>query len=113
MIRSVLAAAGFFLALAGIGVFVGLGYTAWVVKQEADRQLVAAHAKAELAADTAAHTLALVRDVIGRAEQDLAAARTEAALHLRKDDANPLVGMIVRNRARNLPGKVEHARDAV
>jgi hypothetical protein len=113
MVRSVLAAAGFLLALAGIGVFVAVGYMAWVVRVEADRQLAAAHAKAELAADTAAHTLTLVRDVISRAEQDLAAARTEAALAPKKDDVNPLVRLVVREQARNLPGKVEQARDAV
>ena len=81
MIRSVLAAAGLLLALAGISVFVALGYTAWVVRSEADRQL--------------------------------AAARTEAALHPQKENVNPLVRMVVRDQARNLPGKVEQARDAV
>jgi hypothetical protein len=104
---------GFLLALAGIGVFVGLAYTAWPVRAEADRQLTAAHAKAELAADTAAHTLAIVRDVIDRAGQDLTAARVEAALHPQQVDVNPLVQMVVRQKARSLPGKVENARDAV
>ena len=115
MVRSVVAAAGFVLALVGIGVFAALGYTVWVVKAEADRQLAAANARAELAADTAAHTLGLVRDVIGRAGQDLAAARVDAALQPQKDkdDVNPLVRMMVKNEARRLPDKVEHARDAV
>src|SRR5438093_544560 len=83
-LRSVVAAAGFVLALVGIGVFAALGYTVWVVKAEADRQLAAANARAELAADTAAHTLGLVRDVIGRAGQDLTAARVDAALQPQK-----------------------------
>jgi hypothetical protein len=113
MVRSVLAAAGFLLAITGIGVFVSLGYMVWVVRVEADRQLAAAHAKAELAAAAAAHTLALVREVIDRAGQDLAAARTEAALHPQKENVNPLVRVVVREQARNLPGKVEQARDAV
>jgi hypothetical protein len=113
MIRPVLAAAGLLLALAGIGVFVALGYEVWHVRREADVQLAAAHAKAELAAAAAAHTLAIVRDVLDRAGQDLAAARTEAALHPQKADVNPLVRMVVHEQARNLPGKVEHARDAV
>ena len=115
MVRSVLAAAGLVLALAGMGLFAAIGYTVWVVKARADEELAAAHARAELAADTAAHTLGLVRDVIDRAGQDLAAARVDAALHPRKDtdDVNPLVRMVVKNEARRLPDKVEHARDAV
>src|SRR5262245_59853708 len=113
MARFVLAAAGLLLALAGNGVFVALGYMAWVVRKEADQQLAAAHAKAELAANTAAHTLALVRDVIDRAGHDLTAARTEATLHPQNENVNPIVRMVVSQQARNLPGKVEQARDAV
>lgn len=113
MLRFVLAAAGFLLGLTGVGVFVALGYSAWVVRVEADRQLADAHARAELAADAAGRTLAVVHDVIDRAGKDLAAARVEAAMHPRKDDVNPLVRMVVSQKARSLPGKVEQARDAV
>jgi hypothetical protein len=113
MARSVLAAVGLLVALSGLGLFVALGYSVWPVRRETDRTLADAHAKAELAADTAAHTLALVREVIDRAGHDLAAARAEAALHPQKENVNPLVRMVVREQARNLPDKVEQARDAV
>src|SRR4051812_20967240 len=107
MARSVLAAAGLLLAVAGFVAFAAIGYGVWVARQEADRQLADAHAKAELAADTAGRTLGLVREVIDRAGRDLAAARTDAALHPQKADVNPLMRMVVREQARNLPGRVE------
>jgi hypothetical protein len=114
MIRSVLSAAGLLLALAGLGVFAAVGYMAWEVKREANRQLADAVAKADDAASAAERVLKLVREVVDRAEKDLERARAEAAAEPpSKEAASPIVRLTLKQASRELPGSVERARDAV
>jgi hydrogenase maturation protease len=114
MIRSVLSAVGLVVALAGFGVFAAVGYVAWQVKREADRQLADAIARADAAANAAERVLGLVRHVVDRAEQDLARARAEAAAEPpSKAASSPIVRLTLRQASRELPGTVERTRDAV
>jgi hypothetical protein len=112
--RSVLSLAGLLLALAGFGVFVAVGYMAWEVKREANRQMDEAAAKADAAAEAAVRVLGLVREVVDRSQADLAQARAEAVAEPpSKDATSPIVRFTLRKASRELPGSVDRARDAV
>ncbi|MDB5313538.1 MAG: hypothetical protein JWO38_7740 [Gemmataceae bacterium] len=113
MVRSALCAAGLFLGSAGFALFVSLGVGVWATKREADRQVAAAAEKAQTAADLAARVIALIRDVIARAQAGLAAARADPDTAPPGATPDPLVRAVVWKAKRDLPGDVEKARDAV
>ena len=112
MLRTVLSSTGLVLAVGGFVVFAALAVGAWVAKQEADRQVAVAAATAHQAGDVAARMVALVREIIARAQAGLAAARSEPATpNGTKQD--PRVQFALRKAKRDLPADVERARDAV
>lgn len=112
MLRTVLSATGLVLAVGGFVLFVALGVGAWVAKREADRQVAAAAATAHQAEDVAARVIALVREIIARAQAGLAAARAEP-MEPAGAKQDPLVQFALRKAKRDLPADVERARDAV
>ncbi|HUR54219.1 MAG TPA: hypothetical protein VMZ71_08815 [Gemmataceae bacterium] len=111
--RRVVSGVGLVVAVAGYAAFTAVGVAAWVVRQEVDRQVVVLSGKASLAADVVGRAISLVRQVIGRAEVGLAEARREASLPQPPKPVNPLVTIGLRQATRDLPGRVELARDAV
>ena len=104
---------GLVVAVAGYGAFTAFGIAAWVVRAEADRQVVVLSGQASAAADVVGRAISLVRQVIARAESGLTEARVEAALPPPPPNVNPLVTIGLRQATRDLPGRVELARDAV
>lgn len=112
MLRTVLSATGLVLAVGGFVVFAALGVGAWAAKREADRQVAAAAATAHQAEDVAARVIALVREIIARAQAGLAAARTQPVepAGVKQD---PLVQFALRKAKRDLPADVERAREAI
>lgn len=108
--RSVFSLIGLIVALAGIGLFTGIAIGVWVIKQEADQQIVVAADRARDSVQVADRALGLVREVIGKAETNLAAARLAAA-----DDepVNPVLRVFARHATRDLPGGIDRTRDAI
>jgi hypothetical protein len=113
MVRTTLCLVGLVFAVGGGLLFVALGVGAWAAKREADRQVTAAVEKAQAAADVAARVIALVRDVIARAQAELAAARADPDNAAPGATPDPLVRTAVWKAKRSLPDEVEKARDAV
>ena len=109
----VIAGAGLLVAVLGFGAFVGLGVAAWMTKREADRQVATLYEKAKLATDIVGRGVQIAREVIARAEVGLEQARAEASLPPPPKPANPLVSIGLRQASRELPGRIELARDAL
>jgi predicted membrane-bound mannosyltransferase len=113
MVCRFLSALGLVLALAGIGIFVGVGVYSWTLRAEVDRQTGAMVERAHAAGDVAANIIALIREVIARAEAGLAAARAEAVSQPPTKTEDPLVRIAMAKAKRDRPQEVERARDAV
>jgi len=111
----VVSGVGLVVAVAGGATFAAFGVATWVVRAEVDRQTVALSGKAEIAADVVGNAISLVRQVIARAETGLIEARKEAEEEPPPPPktVNPLVTLGIRQATRDLPGRVELARDAV
>lgn len=113
MVRLILSIAGLVLALVGFALFLALGFGVWVAKQKADQETTALAEKAQAAGDVAAHVIALIREIIARAELGLAAARVEQGTAPPTEQPDPFVRMAMWKAKRSLPEEVEKARDAV
>lgn len=109
----VFAGAGLVVAVAGFGAFVALGVAAWATKREVDAQVASLTEKAAAATDVVGRGLLLAREVIDRAERGLEQARAEAAQPVPPPSVNPFVTIGLRQATRELPGRVELARDAM
>jgi hypothetical protein len=112
LMRFALSAAGLLLAVAGFVTFVVIGAGVWAAKKDADRQVECLAAKAQSAGGLAAHAIDLIREIIARARERLAAARAQSVEPDPKAN-DPLVRFALRKAQRDLPGEVERARDAV
>lgn len=112
MTRKLTFALGLILGLAGFVAFIGIGVGVWIGKREADRQLASNVEKAHRAGDIASNVVTLVRQIISRAKESLAAARAESLLPP-GDEQDPFVRLAVWKAKRELPGQVDKARDAV
>jgi hypothetical protein len=109
----VVSGVGLVVAVVGYGAFTAVGIAAWVVRAEVDRQTAILSGKAAAAADVVGRAISLVREVIARAEVGLAEARVEANEPPPKGPINPFVAVGLKQATRELPGRVELARDAV
>ena len=78
MTRKLTFAIGLSLGIAGFVAFVGIGVGVWIAKREADRQLASNVEKAHRAGDIASNVIALVRQIISRAKESLAATHAKS-----------------------------------
>jgi hypothetical protein len=113
MVRKVIVRAGLVLGAAGFILFLVLGIGAWFARREADRELEVAVEKAHQGAEVAARVIALVREIIARANLSLAMARAESADMAPGGNSDPLVRVALWKAKHDLPNEVERARDAV
>ena len=109
----VVAGVGLAVAVAGYGAFTAFGIAAWATRAEVDRQAAVLSGQAVSATEVVARAISLVRQVIRRAEEGLVEARAEAEKPQPPKPVNPLVTIGLRQATRDLPGRVELARDAV
>ena len=112
MTHKLLCAVGLVLGVAGFLAFIGIGIGTWIGKRETDRQLAATVEKAHRAGDIASNVISLVRQIIARAKESLAIARTQSTA-VPGGESDPLVRMAMWKAKRELPDQVEKARDAV
>ncbi len=102
---------GLGVSVLGFAAFLALIYGAWWAKREADRQVDDAATKANAAIGVAGKAIALVRDVISKAEIDLEAARITAVSP--KPPSDPFMRFVLMQANEQLPTDMERARDAV
>src|SRR5262249_49620459 len=113
IMRKPLSGLGFLLGIAGFAIFVAVIVETWKFKRQADQELTAAMEKANQAGDVAERVIALVRQVIARANDSLVTTRAESAKTTPGGNEDPLVRMAMWKARRSLPNEVERARDAV
>lgn len=112
LVRSVLAAVGLLVAVAGLLTFAAAAVGVWWAKAEANRRADALAARARAATDTADHAVGFVRGVVAQAEEDLARARAVAAA-APPEPVNPLLQIGARQASQDLAGSVDRANAAV
>jgi hydrogenase maturation protease len=113
MIRSIFASVGFTFACMGIGLFSAIGIWIWSVKAEVNRQSETLSSRANKTLDSADLAIGYVRDVIGKAEGDLAVARLEAVGQGHLPQINPIVQFTAQKASQDLAGSVERANSAI
>lgn len=113
MIRSLLSMIGLVVACVGIGLFVAIGTYVWTLKDEVNNQTTTLVARANEAGDGADHAIKIVREIIGQAEEDLKAARKNAALAEPTRPVSLMDQIIARKASQELAGSVERAHGAV
>ncbi|MDY3552089.1 hypothetical protein R5W24_001169 [Gemmata sp. JC717] len=111
-VRSVFAAAGLLVSLAGLSVFASSAAGVWWAKAEAGRHAASLAGRVNAAADAADHGIGFVREVLAQAEQDLARARASTAA-VPAEPVNPLVRFGARHASQELAGSVDRATAAV
>jgi hydrogenase maturation protease len=111
MIRKLVALLGLVIACGGIGLFVALGVYVWSLKTEVNRQTNTLAANANKAGDKADRAIEFVRDVIGKAERDLAAARNRTPEPTKPTSAFEMV--LAKAASQRLAGSVDQAHGAV
>ena len=112
MIRSAFALVGLILAFAGMGLFIAIGIWIWSVKAEVNRQTEALSGRANKTLDSAHDAIEVVREIIEKAENDLAATRLEM-LTQAPPAINPVIRSAARGASQNLAGSVEQAHGAI
>jgi hydrogenase maturation protease len=113
MIRSIFALVGFTLACTGIGLFIAIGIWIWSLKAEVNRQSETLSSRADKTLDSADRAIGYVRDVIGKAENDLAVARLEAVGQAPLPPISPVVRLTAQKASQDLAGSVERAHSAI
>lgn len=111
MIRKLVALLGLVIACGGIGLFVALGVYVWSLKTEVNRQTNVLTANANKAGDKADQAIEFVRTVIGKAENDLAAARNGTPEPTKPASALEMV--LAKSASQRLAGSVDQAHGAV
>ena len=111
MIRSLLAWLGLLFSCAGIGLFLTLGIWIWSMKAEVNRQSEVLTDRANKTLDSAERANEVVREIIGKAEYDLAVTRMAAAGQV--PSFNPLLSFTAQQATQDLAGSVERAHNAV
>jgi hydrogenase maturation protease len=113
MLRTVMAVFGMAIALIGIILFVAIGTYIWTLKAEVNRQTSYLMTRANDAGNAANHAIDFVREVIGKAEADLAVARFHAVDFQPQQPVNPFIQMTARKASQDLAGSVERAHGAM
>ena len=113
MVRSFLSALGLLAALAGIGLFVGVGVYVWNLRAETLQQTRMLADRAHAAGEVAEQVITMIREVIARAQAGLVAARTDTSNMTAGKEPDPIVRFAMAKAKRDLPHEVERARDAV
>jgi hydrogenase maturation protease len=113
MIRSLFAWLGLLLSCAGIGLFITLGIWIWSVKAEVSRQSEILSDRANKTLDSADRANEVVREIIGKAEYDLAMTRMAATGQVPSPGFNPLLSFTAQKASQDLAGSVERAHNAV
>ncbi len=113
MIRSLFAWFGFTLSCLGIGLFIVVGIWVWSLKAEVDRQGEALSSRANKTLESADRAIGLVRDIIEKAEGDLAMTRLEGAGHGPPLTIDPVLRITAQKASQDLAGSVERAHNAV
>jgi hydrogenase maturation protease len=112
MIRSAFALVGLILAFAGMGLFIAIGIWIWSVKAEVNRQTEALSGRANKTLNSAHDAIEVVREIIEKAENDLAATRLEM-LTQAPPAINPVIRSAARGASQNLVGSVDRAHGAI
>lgn len=111
-VRSVLAAVGLLVSVAGLLAFAGAAVGVWWAKAEANRRTDALAARANVATDAADHAVGFVRGVVAQAEEDLARARADTAA-MPPEPVNPFLQIGALRASQELAGSVDRANAAV
>ncbi|MCI0703260.1 MAG: hypothetical protein L0241_19455 [Planctomycetia bacterium] len=111
-VRYVLSFLGLIIAIAGFVVFTTAAIGVWSVKARVDDETAKLATRAHEATNTADRTVDLVREVISKAEGDLAEARKHA-VKSPPQPVNPLVKVTAQQASKKLAGSVEQAQTAV
>jgi hypothetical protein len=113
MIRSAFALVGLILAFTGMGLFIAISIWIWSVKAEVNRQTETLSSRANKTLDSADRAIGYVRDVIRKADDDLAVARLEAVEQVPPPPINPVVRFTAQKASQDLAGSVERAHSAI
>ncbi len=114
MIRYLFSLFGLLYAVVAMCLFIIIGVMVWSVRGEVDRETEAVACRANKALDSADRAIGVVREIIDKAETDLAYARKEALeAPPPSTPMNPLVQMTARKASQDLAGSVERAHHAI
>jgi hypothetical protein len=113
MIRSVIAWSGLIFSCTGTVLFIVIGIGIWSLKAEVDRQSEALSGRANKTLDSADRAIGLVRDIIEKAEGDLAMTRLEAIGHVAPPPLDPVLQIAAQRASQDLVGSVDRAHNAV
>jgi hydrogenase maturation protease len=111
MIRFLFSWFGFIFSSLGILLFVSIGIWIWSLKAEVDRQSKALSSRANDTLDSANQAIGVVREIIEKAESDLAKTRSIGQLPFQPVD--PLFRITAQKASQDLAGSVERAHSAV
>jgi hypothetical protein len=113
MFRFILTCLGLLFSCLGIALFIAIGIWVWPLKTEVDRQSKTLSARANETLDSAKSAIKVVRDIIEKAEGDLATARTESIVHIPVQHIDPVLRITAQKASQDLAGSVERAHSAV
>ncbi len=113
MIRSFFLLIGSLIAGMGLALFLAIGVWIWSVKAEVNQQTETLSSRANKTLDSADRAIGYVRDVIGKAENDLVLARLDAIHQSHLNPINPVVQLTAQKASQDLAGSVERANMAI
>lgn len=113
MIRSLLYRFGLIFSCSGMGLFVALGIWIWFVKAEVDRQSEALTSRANKTLESADRAIGFVRNIIEKAELDLAVTRGETSVQTALPPVDPFLRLTAQKASQDLAGSVDRAHNAV
>lgn len=112
MIRSAFALSGLVLAFVGTGLFLAIGIWIWSLRTDVNRQSEVLAGRANTTLDSASTAIGVVREIIGKAEEDLDVARQEILVQT-PPPINPVIRLTARKASQDLAGSVDRAHGAI
>jgi hydrogenase maturation protease len=113
MIRSFIAWFGFIFSCVGVVLFIVIGIWIWSLKAEVDRQSETLSSRANKTLDSADRAIGLVREIIEKAEGDLAMTRLDSIGHFSPHPFDPVFQIAAQKASQDLAGSVDRAHNAV